>query len=149
MHYRLATLKDADKLDELLTKLIQDERQYDESIDPNFIVHNFYSNMLVKDDRLIYLCEIDNFVCGYIYLIIESDTAKIDALYIEEDVRNNGVATMLIKWAKEYCKSKNIKTIELNVVKGNKVAKELYLKNGFIIKQTFNNKEIMTQSLGK
>ena len=37
---KIKTKELADKCDELLTKLILDERQYDESIDPSFKVNN-------------------------------------------------------------------------------------------------------------
>ena len=44
----------ASTCDILLTKLIQDERQYDNSIDKDFVVNNYFKN--IKKMRIIYYC---------------------------------------------------------------------------------------------
>ena len=50
-----AKMEDTKVLDALLTQLIQDERQYDTSIDPSFVVSNFYKHYIEDKERLI-LC---------------------------------------------------------------------------------------------
>ena len=57
----------ADKCDELLTKLIQDERQYDSYINENFIVKDYFKN-IIKDKNNILLCYEENEnIVGYTY----------------------------------------------------------------------------------
>ena len=47
--------KRAEVCDGLLTKLIQDERQYNKFIDEKFIVKDYFKNV-IKDDNNILLC---------------------------------------------------------------------------------------------
>ncbi|MDD4608440.1 MAG: GNAT family N-acetyltransferase [Bacilli bacterium] len=133
MKFRLANINDSDKLDILLTKLIQDERTYDDSIDPNFKVKGFYCNVLNMNNKIIYLCELNDVICGYIYLIVEDYTSKIDALYVEESFRGKGIGTKLIEWALNYINDNNIQSITINVMTENQNAKKLYQKYGFKI----------------
>ena len=131
MNFRLANINDCDQLDNLLTKLIEDERKYDKSIEKDFKVSNFYKNCIIKNNNLIYLCEVDNSIVGYIYLIIDKDKAKIDALYVEEEYRNRGIASKLLDYAITHFKKNNIKEVEINVLSNNIAAKKLYEKKGF------------------
>lgn len=132
MNYRKATKEDADKLDNLLTKLILDEKNnYDNSLEA-VKIKNFYINYIEKENYQIFLCEEEKNIVGYIYIIINNKTAKIDALYIEEKYRNQGIGANLIESALSWIKEKNIKNIELNVLTQNKQAKKLYEKYGFI-----------------
>ena len=86
--------------DSLLTKLIQDERQYNSSIDKNFIVKDYFKNVIKNKDNILLCYEDEKIIKGYIYLkLITSDNMRgylIDGLYVEEDYRNNGIATKLI-----------------------------------------------------
>ncbi len=125
--YRIATKKDADNLDKLLTKLIDDERQYDPSLE-TIIVSDFYINYINDDTRYLYLCEEENKIVGYTYLIKNEDNVKIDALYVEEEYRNQGIATNLINEAVHYAKLNNKKYITINVLENNLKAKSLYSK---------------------
>ena len=83
MTFRFANIEDCSILDTMLTKLIMDERKYDKSIDKNFKVQNFYQNVLGKNN-IIYLCEEENKIVGYVYVIINAEDAVIDALYVDE-----------------------------------------------------------------
>ncbi|MDD4809548.1 MAG: GNAT family N-acetyltransferase [Bacilli bacterium] len=132
-NFRLANINDSEKLDILLTKLIQDERKYDDSIDPDFKVKNFYCNVLNKNNKIIYLCKLSDIICGYIYLIIEDYSAKIDALYVEENFRGKSIGSKLIEWALNYVNDYNIKSVTINVMSENQNAKKLYQKYGFKI----------------
>lgn len=142
MNYRIANINDASKLDDLLTKLIKDEKEnYDDSLEL-INVKDFYKNIIVKDNTIIYICEYKDLIIGYIYCFINNEKAVIDALFVEENYRNNGVASKLISLIKEYIKEKNIKNIEISVLSENKSAKSLYTKFGF---KTF--KEVMKTEL--
>lgn len=133
MIFREGTLNDCKYLDELLTKLIDDERRnYDSSIEEGFVVKEFYKNMIIRDKHKIYLCEIDSVIVGYIYLIIgNKDEAKIDALYVLEEYRNMKIASKLLDLAMLYFEEHNVNSVEIGVLSKNIVAKNLYMKYGF------------------
>ena len=130
MTFRFANVEDCSILDTMLTKLIMDERKYDKSIDKNFKVQNFYQNVLGKNN-IIYLCEEENKIVGYVYVIINAEDAVIDALYVDECYRNKKVATTLVTEIIKVINEKNIHKILINVMSGNTVAKNFYLSLGF------------------
>ena len=130
MTFRFANVEDCSILDTMLTKLIMDERKYDKSIDKNFKVQNFYQNVLGKNN-IIYLCAEENKIIGYVYAIINSENAVIDALYVEECYRNKKIATTLITEIIKVINEKNIYKILINVMSDNIVAKNFYLSLGF------------------
>ena len=130
MTFRFANVEDCSILDTMLTKLIMDERKYDKSIDKNFKVQNFYQNFLGKNN-IIYLCEEENKIVGYVYVIINAEDAVIDALYVDECYRNKKVATTLVTEIIKVINEKNIHKILINVMSDNIVAKNFYLSLGF------------------
>ena len=130
MTFRFANVEDCSILDTMLTKLIMDERKYDKSIDKNFKVQNFYQNVLGKNN-IIYLCEEENKIVGYVYVIINAEDAVIDALYVDECYRNKKVATTLVTDIIKVINEKNIHKILINVMSDNIVAKNFYLSLGF------------------
>lgn len=130
MTFRFANVEDCSILDTMLTKLIMDERKYDKSIDKNFKVQNFYQNVLGKNN-IIYLCEEENKIIGYVYTIINSENAVIDALYVDECYRNKKIATTLVTEIIKVINEKNIHKILINVMSDNIVAKNFYLSLGF------------------
>lgn len=143
MIYRLAMLEDAEKLDNLLSKLIEDEKnKYDDSIEFT-AVKDFYKNIISKENTLIYLCEDKSLIVGYIYAFIDGNKGKIDALFVEKDYRNKKIASNLMQYTKNWFKEKNIDDVEISVLSDNIIAKKLYSKSGFV---TF--KEIMKLDIG-
>lgn len=149
MLYRKALMKDAKYLDNLLTELIQDERQYDNSIDENFVVTDFYQNYIEDNTKFLYLAEDNNKIIGYIYGYFNKDVttnnkvAYLDALYIESEYRKHGIANKLIEEFKKWARENNCANMEVNVCTQNIKAKNLYLKNNFhTTKETMNCKLI-------
>ena len=121
--------------DNLLTKLIQDEKKYNDYIDDNFVVKDYFKNV-IKDEKNILLCyKEDEIIKGYIYLknIIEDNKSGylIDGLYVLEEYRNNGIAKELINSSLSILKSKNINFIDVNTMYKNKEANNLYKSFGF------------------
>ncbi len=131
---RVLDLETANVCDELLTKLIQDERQYDDSIDENFIVKDYFKNVISNEDNIL-LCYIDeNIVKGYIYLKPTGDNKKgylIDGLYVKEEYRNNGIGKALISEAINLIKDKEVDYIDINVMNNNLNAIKLYKSLNF------------------
>ena len=119
--------KDCKILDDMLTRLIIDERKYDP--DCEFVgVINYYINYVNDDTKFLYLAEDNDNIMGYIFIKIENDKAKIDALFVDEKYRKQGIATKLIEDAISYVKEKKIKVLTINVLSNNLEAKNLYLK---------------------
>ena len=138
MIIRKANYDDIKILNQFLTFLIQDERQYDTGIDENFVVTNMYENYIEDSNKLLIVAEENNQIVGYLYGIIKpnDDTykyiiAKLDALYIDNNYRNKGIATSLIEYFKKWAISKGAHKIEVNVWSNNINAKRLYEKNNF------------------
>ena len=132
---RVLDAEKANACDSLLTKLIQDERKYDNSIDENFIVKDYFRNIIKNQDNILLCYEEDNNIKGYIYLKpIDTDNKQgylIDGLYVKEEHRNNGIATKLIDEAIKIVKDTDTKFIDINALFDNKIAYELYKSLGF------------------
>ena len=138
MIIRKADYKDVKILNNFLTLLIRDESQYDLGIDENFVVTNMYENYIEDSNKLLIVAEENDEIVGYLYGIIKpnDDTykyviAKLDALYIDNNYRNKGIATSLIQYFKKWAVSKKAHKIEVNVFSNNIKAKRLYEKNNF------------------
>ena len=127
---KIKTKELADKCDELLTKLIHDERQYDDSIDPDFKVSNYFNNFVNDEDKLLLGYLVDNTLVGYIYAYeTVSNNIKgllIDGLYVETDYRNRGIAKELINEVVLEAENREAKFIDIKVMSKNDVAKHLY-----------------------
>ena len=121
--------------DNLLTKLILDERQYDSSIDSDFRVKEWFKNKIKDNDNILLCYEEDNIIKGYIFLkLILNDDSKeylIDGLYVEEDFRRQGIASKLIKEALDIVKESDINFVNINVLANNLSAISLYKSFGF------------------
>ena len=123
----------ADNCDQLLTLLIRDEKQYDNNIDDNYEVKDYFKNV-IKNKENILLCYKDNdIINGYIYLkrVIENDKKGylVDGLYVLEDYRRQGIAKKLVDYALKLIKDSEF--ININVMADNKNAINLYKSFGF------------------
>ena len=78
MVIRKADYNDVKILNNFLTLLIKDERQYDLGINENFVVTNMYENYIEDPNKLIIVATENNEVVGYLYGILEpsDDTYK-------------------------------------------------------------------------
>ena len=134
-----------DIANQLLNKLIKDEKKYDNNINYDYIVKEYYQNKV--DNSVIYVAVKNNKIVAYLFgYIVDSPVyiekkAVLDALYVEEDHRKKGIAKSIIKEFKKWCKNNKINIIELTVCSENKNSYNLYKKNGFnIIKYTMSTK---------
>lgn len=117
---------DCNQCDILLTKLIQDEKQYDDTISNNFVVKNYFKNIVKLKDNILLGYKKDNKIVGYLYLKPIENHYLIDGLYVEKEYRNQSIATSLIKEAEKILKQKGIKYVDINVLNNNKLAKDIY-----------------------
>jgi ribosomal protein S18 acetylase RimI-like enzyme len=128
---RILDSKDADICDKLLNKLIIDEAKYDDTIDKNFIVKDYFSNVIQSGENIL-LADIENDeIVGYLFLKKQNDGYLIDGLYVETEYRNQGIAKSLIKEALAIAKENNALFIDINVMYENEIAKKLYKSFNF------------------
>ena len=135
MIVRVLDVERANICDDLLTKLIQDERKYNNSIDKDFVVKNYFQNVIKNENNILLCYEEDAMIKGYIFLkSIEDNNRKgylIDGLYVIERDRNKGIATKLIESALNVIKDKNVYFVDINVMANNSTAINLYKSFGF------------------
>ena len=130
---QVTNVVDADRCDELLTKLIHDERQYNDTIDDNYIVTNHFNKMLDDENIIILAYYINEIIVGYILIRRTSNnTCLLDGLYVEKEYRNKGIGKSLLTEAILRIKNMNIKYIDINVMYYNIIAKHIYEKLGFV-----------------
>lgn len=136
-----AMLNEIPEINDMLTDLIQDERKnYDSNINENYKVQEFYEKLIDNEDKIILVARDNDIILGYVYGFIQDNgnlfnnkIAKLDALFVKEQYRGNGIARSLmnefINWARE----KEVAYLELSVCKGNTNAINLYKNEGFSI----------------
>lgn len=130
---QVTNVVDADRCDELLTKLIHDERQYNDTIDDNYIVTNHFNKMLDDENIIILAYYINEIIVGYILIRRTSNnTCLLDGLYVEKEYRNKGIGKSLLKEAISRIKNMNVKYVDINVMYNNIIANHIYEKLGFV-----------------
>lgn len=140
MEYKITkcNYEDSKKANDLLTKLIRDEKKYDKNINEDCTVTSLYENFFENDDVCLLIAKQNDNILGYIYGYIQNNgDAKVDkvsildALFVLDEARNNKIADNLIEEFKKWSYSVNAKYIELKVCKNNISAINLYRKKGF------------------
>lgn len=90
--------------------------------------------MFDKDCNVLFLAYFDNVPVGYVFgnikyklgKFVYNSVAHIDALYVLDAYRNNGIATSLMNAFYDLCRGNEIKFIEVEVFKNNTDAYHLY-----------------------
>ena len=119
-------VEDANKCDELLTKLILDEKKYNDLIDDNIVIKNHFSKMLDDEDAILLAYYLDKLIVGYILIRkINENLCLLDGLYVLEEYRNQKIASSLLNEAIDRCKKLNVKYIDINVMEKNELAKRI------------------------
>ena len=138
MIIRDAVVTDAEHLDMLLEKLIQDESQYDSNLNRNCEVKDNYCHRIGLDGHRAILVEEQGTIVGYAYGflysvpgIYHSQIAILDALFVDEQHRRKGYATKLISAFRTFAKENGACRLELKVLSNNKSAMALYEKLSF------------------
>ena len=136
---KVSSIEEAKECDKLLTLLIQDEKKYNENTKDDYIVDNWYPNLIYKNNKQLFIAVNDNEIVGYIYvkILTSNDSpeiyyeASISGIYVKESFRKQGIATKLINEAKKWCINKGVTYLKLNVLECNIAALNLYKKLGF------------------
>lgn len=130
-----ASFNDAKKANDLLTKLIIDEKKYDKNINEKCIVSSLYEKFYNDDNVCLLVAKTAENIIGYLYGYIDyndssviSKVSKLDALFVLEGFRGHKVASELISLFKKWSYEKGAKYVELTVCIGNEQAAGLYEK---------------------
>ena len=143
-------LNNMNKIDNMLTSLIQDERKnYNSNINENYEVKNFYEQYIENENMCILVAKENENYMGYIYGFIQENwnlfnnkTAQLDALFVKEQYRGNGIAKSLMKEFINWSKEKGTTYVELSVCKDNTNAISLYEDEGFYIDKILLKKKL-------
>lgn len=150
IYIKEAIKDDIEEINNLLTDLIQDERQYDKNINKSYIVKNYYEQFFEKKDSCIIVAKDEsNNILGYGFGFImdygdvyDNKIAQLDAVYIKPEYRKRGIARQIIQYFTEWSKRNKVSYIELKVCNNNKKAIELYEKEGFLTDKKILKKKI-------
>lgn len=150
IYIKEAIKEDIKEINSLLSDLIQDERQYDENINKDYIVKNYYEQFFGKKDSCIIVAKDENnnilgygfgFIidCGNVY---DSKISQLDAVYIKPEYRKKGIARQIIHYFTEWSKKNKVSYIELKVCVSNSKAIELYEKEEFLTNKIILKKKL-------
>ena len=95
--------------------------------DKNYVVNNYELNKNAN----IYI--LNNEIVAFISYRILYERTELDYIFVKEEARKKGIASMLIADMIEKCKENNVETIDLEVNSSNERAINLYQKFGFKI----------------
>ena len=133
------TSKEISTCNKFLNELIKDEKKYNDNINDQNTINNYYENVYNKENNKLFIALENDNILGYVFINITDPKlnaeiykeAIIDALYVKEEYRNKKIGTALINKAMEYAKENSAKKISISVLKNNEVALDLYHKLGF------------------
>lgn len=137
---KVDNIKDAIECDNLLTKLINNERKYDTNIKSDYIANKYFENIYANKNNCLFIAkDNNNLAIGYAFckIITCNDgphinhIALIDGLYVNEEYRHQGIATKLIEECKSWAIEAGATIIEINVMSKNINAINLYQNSGF------------------
>ena len=101
----------------------------------NELIHTMETNPYVK----LYTYSVDKNVVAFMLYEDIYDRFELDNIFVLDEYRNNGIATILMEFMINEGKKKNITNITLEVREDNVKAINLYRKYGFVEKAIRNN----------
>ena len=144
MVIRKAMKSDGAALDALLTKLMRDETRYDSNLSPEVVIKDNYAQRIEEEGSSAFVAEEDGNIVGYLYGFLYQipgmmlrPVAIMDALYVEEAYRGQGIARELFQRFREFAEEGHADRIELKVLSDNTKAMALYEALGFCEKKKY------------
>ena len=137
MHIRPAKSDEGAVCDELLTRLIQTERQWEPNLDETFTVCDNYEHRMAEEGTLLLVAEENDEIVGFLFGFLSPSpvqkrpTALLDALFVCEEHRSKGIGKALALRFREWVKEQGVYAIELKVMSQNTAALRLYESLGF------------------
>jgi len=144
------SIEEAKACDDLLTKLIMSERKYDDNVKESFKVSDYFTKIYDKDYNSLICALSDKEIIGFIYVFLKHEKGEfakesvgfIDALYVRDNYRKQGIATNLINEVYKWCDLKEIKFVEIGSFVKNEAAFSLYKKFGFEVTTYYMRKSL-------
>ncbi len=93
---------------------------------------NLLKEDLEHENNYYIVAKIDNNIIGYVGISYILDSADIISIVVDKEYTHKGIASTLLNHIFEFCKSKYIQKIFLEVRKSNIAAQNLYSKYGFV-----------------
>ena len=136
---RKATLKDVPILLEFEQGLIKAERPMDPTIKDGKISYYDVSEFIKNEDSTLYVVELDNKIVASGYAKIKPDRhylkhkvqGYLGFMFVPEPHRGQGYNKLIIDALTDWCKSKGVHEIRLEVYDVNSSAIKAYEKAGF------------------
>jgi ribosomal protein S18 acetylase RimI-like enzyme len=101
----------------------------------------FFQSIFDSDNQDILVADIDGKAIGFVHVMIleqkkvsclkPQSVVYLQDLCVREDMRNNGIGTILIRAAKDYGKEHKVDFIRTQVFPGNVDGMRFYERNGF------------------
>ncbi|GFZ29609.1 hypothetical protein CSC2_01350 [Clostridium zeae] len=129
MYVRLAEYKDSEALS-LLNNMFNEVNITSEEIKQNLINNNELIVVGVIDEKIV------SFGCAQIYksFCYNYLHGEITEMYVNEESRGRGSASMMIELLEKELKNQGVKSIKLLTGKYNHIAQKTYLSCGYISK---------------
>jgi [ribosomal protein S18]-alanine N-acetyltransferase len=94
-----------------------------------------YKNELSRDDSQTFIVESEKVVAGYaiLRLITSASESEILNIAVKPEFQRHGIGTILLSEIVGFAKSRQIRSIWLEVRKTNFTAQDFYRRNGFVL----------------
>ncbi|MDA9775481.1 GNAT family N-acetyltransferase [Algibacter sp.] len=136
---RIATLKDLTVLLRFEQGVIEAERRFDPTIKEGEVTYYDISELITSPNSEVFVAEIENEIVASGYAKIKTDRhylkhkkqGYLGFMYVSEDHRGKQLNKYIIDALMQWCKSRNIFEIRLDVYDDNIPALSAYQKVGF------------------
>lgn len=143
---KTATINDLEKVQELNLKLFKKEqKEYDPLLDLDWVFGKegtkHYKDRISKDDGCVFVAIVDDKIVGYLCgklarvgsygRLPTVIAAEIETFFILDEFRSSGIGKKLYDKFIEWCKTKNVDKVRLDVHPRNELAIKFYRKNNF------------------
>ena len=98
----------------------------------DFWNYNIFKSELENPNSTYFVCKLNNEIVGFAGVLIVFEEADITNIVVKKDFRKNGIGYKLMSFLIDFCKSKKLSKIQLEVNSKNDTAINLYKKLGFI-----------------
>ena len=136
---RAATLKDIDALREFEQGIVRAERAFDSTLKAGRIQYYDIEKMLIADHVRFVVAECGNelVACGFARIdnaktyLSHPQQAYLGLMYVDPKYRGQSISAKIVERLKQWCRTKGVTELRLEVYSGNLAAVGAYEKAGF------------------